>query len=154
MPLFTAALLLSFGSSPALVASTEDVATADAFARDRTTLSIAGAGSWTAAPIFGGVHEAGRGAMLLSLQLGRSLNTGRLLSLDYIARAVPMELAIGSLVPTAGTLPGSRLRQATVYGAGLDLVGIGLRARRGGWRPYASVTGGFRLFTEPVPTPL
>ena len=53
-----------------------------------------------------------------------------------------------------GTAVGSPPTARTVYGAGVD--GLGLTARFRGvgrWEPYLMALGGVRLFTDPVPDP-
>jgi hypothetical protein len=65
---------------------------------------------------------------------------------------VPVALAFGTRVSGAG-LPNGTLRSETVFGAGVD--GIGLVAHLGGdrWQPYVGVVGGVRLFEKAVPDP-
>jgi Lipid A 3-O-deacylase (PagL) len=121
-------------------------------ARLRSTLSfdVSGGG---ATSLFGGVTDAGRGSLELALHARLPLLVRSGLQLDYTAGVVPVALAFGTRVSGAG-LPDGTLRTETVFGAGVD--GLGLVAHLGGsdrWQPYVSVVGGVRLFERPVPDP-
>jgi hypothetical protein len=121
-------------------------------ARLRSTLSfdVSGGG---ATSLFGGVTDPGRGTLELALHTQLPLLVRSGLELDYRAGVVPVALAFGTRVSGAG-LPDGMLRTETVFGAGVD--GIGLVARFGSsdrWHPYVGVAGGVRLFERPVPDP-
>jgi hypothetical protein len=75
------------------------------------------------------------------------------LQVDYTAGVVPVALAFGTRLSDA-VLPAGPPRRETVFGAGVD--GMGLVAdlgRSDRWQPYVSVVGGVRLFEQPVPDP-
>jgi len=121
-------------------------------ARLRSTLSLDVTGGGTTG-LFGGVTEPGRGSFELALHARLPLLVRSGLRLDYAAGVVPVALAFGTRVSDAG-LPDGTVRTQTVFGAGLD--GLGLVAHLGRsdrWQPYVSVVGGVRLFAEPVPNP-
>jgi hypothetical protein len=121
-------------------------------ARLRSTLSFDVSGGGTTG-LFGGVTDPGRGSLELALHARLPLLVRSGLQLDYTAGVVPVALAFGTRVAGAG-LPDGTLRTETVFGAGLN--GIGLVAHLGRsdrWQPYVSVVGGVRLFEQPVPDP-
>jgi hypothetical protein len=114
-------------------------------ARLRSTLSfdVSGGG---ATSLFGGVTDAGRGSLELALHARLPLLVRSGLELDYTAGVVPVALEFGTRVSGAG-LPDGTLRKETVFGAGVD--GIGLVAHLGRsdrWQPYVGMFGGVRLF--------
>jgi len=117
-------------------------------------ISVDASGGWSATGLFGGVTDPGRGTLQLALHAYFPLIAGPRFALDYTAGIVPVELAVGTRVARSGTaiLPPPATR--TVYGAGVD--GLGLTARfrgLGRWEPYLTALGGVRLFTDPVPDP-
>jgi Lipid A 3-O-deacylase (PagL) len=121
-------------------------------ARLRSTLSfdVSGGG---ATSLFGGVTDPGRGSLELALHARLPLLVRSGLELDYTTGVVPVALAYGTRVSGTG-LPEGTLRTETVFGAGVD--GIGLVAHLGRsdrWQPYVGVVGGVRLFERPVPDP-
>ena len=121
-------------------------------ARLRSTLSFDVSGGGTTG-LFGGATDPGRGSLELALHARLPLLVRSGLQLDYTAGVVPVALAFGTRVSGAG-LPDGTLRTETVFGAGVD--GIGLVAHLGRsdrWQPYVSVVGGVRLFERPVPDP-
>ena len=69
--------------------------------------------------------------------------------LDYTVGLVPVELEGGTVV--ADPLLGERKR--TVYGAGVDPVGLFALLGHGPLRLFASARGGVRLFAQAVPNP-
>jgi Lipid A 3-O-deacylase (PagL) len=121
--------------------------------RLRSTLSFDVSGGGTTG-LFGGVTDPGRGSLELALHARLPLLLARSgLRLDYTAGVVPVALAFGTRISDSG-LPDRTLRTKTVFGAGVD--GIGLVAHLGRsdrWQPYVSVVGGVRLFEQPVPNP-
>ena len=121
-------------------------------ARLRSTLSfdVSGGG---ATSLFGGATDPGRGSLEVALHARLPLLVRSGLQLDYTAGVVPVAVAFGTRVSGAG-LPDGTLRTETVFGAGVD--GIGLVAHLGRsdrWQPYVSAVGGVRLFERPVPDP-
>ena len=121
-------------------------------ARLRSTLSLDVSGGG-ATSLFGGVTDPGRGTLELALHARLPLLVRSGLHVDYLAGVVPVALAFGTRVSAAG-VPDGTLRTETVFGAGVD--GIGLVARFGSsgrWQPYVGVVGGVRLFERPVPDP-
>jgi len=116
--------------------------------------SVDASGGWSATGLFGGVTDPGRRTLQLALHAHIPLITGPRFALDYTGGLVPVELAVGTRVVRSGvaSLPSSATR--TVYGAGVD--GLGLTARfrgLGRWEPYLMALGGVRLFTDPIPDP-
>src|SRR5262249_5053073 len=73
---------------------------------------------------------------------------------DWRVGFVPLELQKARPLP-GDFAPGveSLVDLTTVYGAGVDPVGFGVRRRRGHWRPFAAARGGFRFFQSPLPDP-
>jgi hypothetical protein len=128
-----AAVLAFTGSSPARAeAGRSSLAT-----RLRSTLSFDVSGGGTTG-LFGGVTDPGRGSLELALHARLPLLVRSGLQLDYTAGVVPVALEFGTRVSGAG-LPDGTLRKETVFGAGVD--GIGLVAQLGRsdrWRPYVS----------------
>ena len=119
-----------------------------------TVLSVSAGGAWTAAHVLGGVHDGGRDAAILEAELIRTFGHGEIVAFDWRVGVVPLELqktrpAPGDSAPGLG----SPFDLATVYGAGLDPVGFGVRWRQGQWRPFAAARGGFRWFQSPLPDP-
>lgn len=116
-------------------------------------LSVDALGGGTTS-LFGGVTDPGRETMQIAVHAHLPLIEGRRFALDYTGGVVPVELALGTRVAGPETALGSPPLARTVYGAGVD--GLGLTARFGGdgrWEPYLMALGGVRLFTEPVPNP-
>jgi hypothetical protein len=136
-----------------LESAESDARLGDTISAPQSTISISGSGAWTAAHVFGGVRDPGRGTAILEMSLSRSLQAKESICIDYVAGVVPLELAVGTVVSRPDAARGLSLAQGTVYGAGLDLLGVRIRARKGTWRPFAAASGGFRVFTEPMPTP-
>ena len=143
-----AALLAVTGSSPAQA----EAGRSSLAARLRSTLSFDVSGGGTTG-LFGGVTDPGRGSLELALHARLPLLVRSGLQLDYTAGVVPVALEFGTRVSGAGLSDGT-LRKETVFGAGVD--GIGLVAHLGRsdrWQPYVSAVGGVRLFEQPVPDP-
>ncbi|MGE0454763.1 MAG: acyloxyacyl hydrolase [Vicinamibacteria bacterium] len=114
------------------------------------TLAVDVSNGWSATSLFGGVTDPGRGTLSAAVHAQLPLIAGPRFALDYTAGVVPVELAVGTRV--AG--PRQSLVSRTVYGAGLDGVGLTARFRGlGRWEPYLVALGGVRLFTAPVPDP-
>ncbi len=113
-------------------------------------LAVDVAKGWSATSLFGGVTDPGRGTLSAAVHAHFPLIAGPRFALDYTAGVVPVELAVGTRVSRPGQPPVAR----TVYGAGLD--GLGLTVRLGGLgriEPYLAALGGVRMFTDPVPDP-
>lgn len=119
----------------------------------RTALSLSLRGAWTTAGFLPGVHEAGRATAIVELDLRRTLWSRNGKAVEYVAGLVPMELALGTVTVPASNSPDGRVAQSTVYGAGLDPLSFAFRVDCGGWRPFAAVRGGFRIFDRNVPNP-
>ncbi len=87
----------------------------------------------------------------MTLQLGwrRTLKERPGFLLEYAIEVVPVELAFGTRVAEGWPLS----EVATVYGAGLDPLGVEAHFGSGRLRPYAALRTGFRVFAQPVPTP-
>jgi hypothetical protein len=87
----------------------------------------------------------------MTLQLGwrRTLKDGPGFQVEYALEFVPVELAFGTRVAEGWPSPDI----TTVYGAGLDPLGVEAHFGSGRFRPYAALRTGFRVFTQPVPTP-
>jgi hypothetical protein len=121
-------------------------------ARLRSTLSLDVSGGG-ATSLVGGVTDSGRGSLELALHARLPLLVRSGLQLDYTAGVVPLALAFGTRV-SGGGLPDGTLRTETVFGAGVDGVGLVAHLGRGNrWQPYGSVVGGVRFFERPVPDP-
>ena len=101
--------------------------------------------------LFGGDTSPGRRTLLVGVQWSRVLHETDRYRLDYVAAAIPLELAIGSLVESCSSPGGTEAR--TLYGGGLDPVGLQITASRGRVRPMAGLSGGLRVFTNPFPCP-
>ena len=99
--------------------------------------------------LLGGATDPGRGSVTIHLGWRRTLKEGPGLQLEYAIEVVPAELAIGTRVAEGWPLP----HVATVYGAGLDPLGVEAHFGRGRLRPYVALRTGFRVFAEPVPSP-
>jgi hypothetical protein len=102
--------------------------------------------------LFGGAVDPGRGSFELALHARLPLLVRPGFELDYTAGVVPLELAFGTRVAGAG-LPDGTLRSETVFGAGVDAIGLVVHLGRGPWRPYLGAVGGVRLFEKAVPDP-
>ena len=103
--------------------------------------------------LFGGVTDPGRGSFELALHARLPLLVRSGLELDYTAGVVPVALAFGTRVSGAG-LPDGTLRKKTVFGAGVDGIGLVVQLGRSDrWQPYVGVVGGVRLFEKAVPDP-
>lgn len=85
--------------------------------------------------------------MLLGVRWTRSLKG----SFAFVAEAVPIELTLRSIGERDAAT--SAERRVTVYGFGVDPVGLEWRARTGAVRPSVAALGGVRLFSKPYPTP-
>jgi Lipid A 3-O-deacylase (PagL) len=103
--------------------------------------------------MFGGIRDARRGGATVALGLRHTFKVTDRVALDYLAGIVPIELQAGIVVQDSPGGWNTGLGRATVYGAGLDPVGIGVRVGRGAWRPFATLRGGVRIFQQPVPEP-
>jgi hypothetical protein len=103
--------------------------------------------------VFGGVHDPGRKTALLQLQVRRILarSEGRLF--EWVFGIVPMELEAGTPVALESSLSQQLPTRSTVYGAGIDPLGLSMRFGNGPWRPFWTATGGLRLFVDRVPIP-
>lgn len=115
-------------------------------------VAAGGLGAWVGfAPgttaLFGGDTEGGRRTILLGIRWTRPLKG----SLAFVADAVPLELALRSIGERDPVT--SSERRVTVYGFGIEPVGLQWRARTGAVRPSVAALGGVRLFSEPYPTP-
>lgn len=127
---------------------------ADSASEPPTGLSFSAGGAWAAVHLFGGIHDAGRRTAVLEVQLSRTFKVKENLAFDYLVGVVPVELQTSRVVAVDSAAPlGTTLGRSTVYGVGLDPVGIGVRFRRGDWRPFATARGGFRFFRTAVPDP-
>jgi len=122
-----------------------------------TGVEVSAGGAWSAVHLFGGVHDAGRHTAIVDVQVIRTFKVGETWALDWRVGIVPMEMQTTELIggDSTGLLggPPGRSLNDSVYGAGLDPIGFGIRSRRGDWRPYATARGGFRVFQSPVPAP-
>src|SRR5260221_10724103 len=120
----------------------------------RTAFSVTVAGAW-APPlrVFGGVYEAGRKTGLLQLQVRRTLDRSEGHVLEWVFAVVPVELESGTPLPAASSLSGQLGGRSTVYGAGLDPLGLSMHLGKGRWRPFWNVNGGLRMFADRVPIP-
>jgi len=76
------------------------------------------------------------------------------LAFDYLVGVVPVELQRSNVVVADSRAPlGTALGRETVYGGGLNPLGIAVRFRQGDWRPFATARSGFRFFKNEVPNP-
>jgi hypothetical protein len=107
------------------------------------------AGAWSTTGLFGGATDPGRGSMTLQLGWRRTLKEGPGVQVEYALEFVPVELAFGTRVAEGWPSPDV----TTVYGAGLDPLGVEAHFGSGRFRPYAALRTGFRVFAQPVPTP-
>lgn len=96
--------------------------------------------------LLGGDTAAGRRTIVLGVRWTRPLKG----SFGFVADAVPLELALRSFGGDAVT---SSERRVTVYGFGVEPVGLQWRARTGAVRPSVAALGGVRIFSKPYPTP-
>ena len=102
--------------------------------------------------VFGGVTDPSRGMVSVALRAQLPLVERPTFRLDYTGGLVPVELAQGTRVPAPG--PFLAPVSETVYGAGLDIVGLMARFRGSSWwHPFLTARGGFRVFTASVPNP-
>jgi hypothetical protein len=118
--------------------------------RSTPSFDVSGGGGTS---LFGGVTDPGRGSLELAMHARLPLLVRSGLQVDYTAGVVPVALAFGTRLSDA-VLPAGPPRRETVFGAGVD--GMGLVAdlgRSDRWQPYVSVVGGVRLFEQPVPDP-
>lgn len=97
----------------------------------------------------GTATEAGRGSMTLQLGWRRTLKQGSGVLIELAVDVVPVELAFGTRVPEGWPAAAT----ATVYGAGLDPLGVEAHFGSGRVRPYLALRSGLRVFAEPVPSP-
>src|SRR5260221_5242251 len=103
----------------------------------RTAFSVTVAGAW-APPlrVFGGVYEAGRKTGLLQLQVRRTLDRSEGHVLEWVFAVVPLELESGT--PASANSPSSAQPpgRSTVYGAGINPLGLSMRFGNGPWSPF------------------
>jgi hypothetical protein len=111
--------------------------------------SFAPAYAWDTVPVFGGARDRPRSMLAVDLRLHRRVLSRDGLLLNYTAGLVPVELEGGTVVrdPVLGE------RKRTVYGAGVDPVGLFALFGRGPLRLFCSLRGGVRLFEQSVPNP-
>lgn len=140
--------------SPTKGGACEDTPPIQGISEPRTSLSISVGGAWAAVHLFGGVHDPGQGTAILEGQLRRTFKVKETLAIDYLVGVVPVELQKSNVVVADSMAPlGTTLDRATVYGGGLNPVGVEVRFRRGDWRPFATASGGLRFFKSEVPNP-
>lgn len=119
------------------------------YASSNTRFSIDASGAWGVSDVFGGATDPRRGMLGLALRVHRPLVDHPGFRLDYTGGLVPVELAQGTRV---GRPDGTG--RETVFGAGLDVLGLTAHFRGGArWHPFVTARGGARLFTAPVPNP-
>lgn len=140
----TLLVLLLAGRADADVAA---VPTAASTPYTRYVASLAGA--WSTTNLFGGATDPDRGSTQFQLGWRKTLKQRPGFLLEYSLEVVPIELAFGTRV-AEDRLP---QRIATVYGAGLDPLGLEAHFGPGRLRPYATLRTGFRVFARQVPTP-
>jgi lipid A 3-O-deacylase PagL len=130
----------------------DDASLPEAELSPRTSFSVTAGGAW-APPlrVFGGVHEEGRKTGLLQLQVRRTLDRSEGHVLEWFFAVVPVELESATPVstPSSGQPPG----RSTVYGAGINPLGLSMRFGHGPWRPFWNLSGGVRMFADRVPVP-
>lgn len=107
------------------------------------------AGAWGTTKLLGGATDPDRGSTQFQLGWRKTLRQRPGLLLEYALEVVPIELAFGTRVAASR----SAQRIATVYGAGLDPLGLEAHFGQGRLRPYAALRTGFRVFARQVPTP-
>jgi hypothetical protein len=112
-------------------------------------LSFSPAYAWDTVPVFGGARDRPRSMFAFDLRLHRRILARDGVRLDYTVGLVPVELEGGTVVPD----PLLGERKQTVYGAGIDPVGLFALFGSGPLRLFASARGGVRLFEQAVPNP-
>ncbi len=132
----------------------DDVSIAEADLSPKTTFSFTAGGAWgPPLRIFGGVHEAGRKTGLLQLQLRRTVVRSDDHVFEWVFAVIPVELESGTPVPAGSSAPERLPGRSTVYGAGINPLGLSMRFGNGAWRPFWNVSGGVRMFADRVPVP-
>jgi hypothetical protein len=91
---------------------------------------------------------------MVVLELRHTFKTTGRVSFDYLAGIVPVELQTGIVMDDSPGVRETGLGRTTVYGAGLDPVGISLRVGGGEWRPFTTLRGGVRFFQHRLRDPL
>jgi hypothetical protein len=118
-----------------------------------TAFSVTAGGAWAPLHVFGGVHEAGRKTGLLQLQLRRTVVRSDDHVFEWVFAVIPVELESGTPVPAGSTASGRLPGRSTVYGAGINPLGLSMRFGNGPWRPFWNVSGGVRMFADRIPVP-
>jgi hypothetical protein len=116
--------------------------------------SVSAGGAWTDLPVLGGLRDVRGGVAMVVLELRHTFKTTGRVSFDYLAGIVPVELQTGIVMDDSPGVRETGLGRTTVYGAGLDPVGISLRVGGGEWRPFTTLRGGVRFFQHRLPDPL
>jgi hypothetical protein len=88
----------------------------------------------------------------LLLQVHRTLVQSDDHVFEAVFALVPVELEAGTplVITPSVTQP---QRNATVYGGGVDPLGLSMRFGKGPWRPFWNASGGLRWFLDRVPVP-
>ncbi len=118
-----------------------------------TAFSVTAGGAWAPLHVFGGVHEAGRKTTLLQLQVRRTLTRSDEHVFEWVFAVVPVELESGMPVPADASSSGHLPGRSTVYGAGVDPLGLAMRFGKGAWQPFWDLSGGLRMFGNRGPVP-
>jgi len=123
--------------------------------RGMNEFGVWGGGAFNATTVFGGLTEAeasGRKLLLVGLRYGRVLAASRRVALEYTIDFIPVAVAFNNIVQTDPALPATR-RRANTYGIGAAPTGLKVLFGERKVKGFASVSGGFLGFTEPVPLP-
>lgn len=119
-----------------------------------------GGGASHATTTFGGVkgdEAEDRSFLIVGLRYGRVLRSTNRMSLKYTFDIIPAAIAHGVIVDRTTGAPGPAAEtrgRATVYGAGLNPVGLQFLFRPNQRvQPFLHIGGGFLWFEKPVPLP-
>ena len=123
--------------------------------RGMNEFGVWGGGAFNATTVFGGLSEAearDRKLLLVGLRYGRVLAASRRVALEYTIDFIPAAVAFNNIVQTDPALPATR-RRANTYGIGAAPTGLKVLFGEGRIKGFASVSGGFIAFRDPVPLP-
>ena len=123
--------------------------------RGMNEFGVWGGGAFNATTIFGGLTDAearDRKLLLVGLRYGRVLAASKRVALEYTIDFIPVAVAFNNIVETNTPAPGTRTR-ANTYGIGLAPTGLKLLLGERRVKGFASVSGGFIGFSNPVPLP-
>jgi lipid A 3-O-deacylase PagL len=108
-----------------------------------------------ATTIFGGLHDDeadDRKFVIAAFRYGRTLAANDSLALQYTLDAVPLAVAMGTIVSRTTVGGDTTFQRETAYGGGVTPLGLQLDFRNGSKvHPFAHVNGGLLWFNKSVP---